>query len=144
MPYPPGICYTCGTAFIAKGTINIDGKNAWLSNIHVGPCPNCGGWGRIPDGIYSAVYTGTQKALTAQLIKPDQIKRLIDGLRRAMQTKKEPAEIANWMEAKAPPELSGWAKLIRNYRPTTPGERWGVIKVVLALLALLYALAKGC
>ena len=47
----PAVCDTCGTIF--PSPFNILAENVGLFNMGTGPCPECGGSGSIPDGIYS-------------------------------------------------------------------------------------------
>jgi len=53
MPAVPAVCNNCGTVFampnlVAGGSTG----NITISNVKAGPCPNCGGMGSIPDGLY--------------------------------------------------------------------------------------------
>lgn len=44
---------SCGAIFPAPNLIGGDGSaTIQMTNSRYGPCPNCGGFGRIPDGIY--------------------------------------------------------------------------------------------
>jgi hypothetical protein len=46
----PAVCGTCGRIFPSGFTI-AGGGSYHLSNNQAGPCPGCGGMGRIPDGV---------------------------------------------------------------------------------------------
>lgn len=47
----PGFCDTCGAIFPSPFAFE-NARNITFSNVEVGPCPNCGGTGHIPDGVY--------------------------------------------------------------------------------------------
>lgn len=50
----PAICANCGLNFPSGFSI-ASGAKLITKNSISGPCPNCGGIGRIPDGIYEVV-----------------------------------------------------------------------------------------
>lgn len=50
----PAICDNCGLNF-PSGFVIGSGAQLITTNSISGPCPNCGGMGRIPDGIYEVV-----------------------------------------------------------------------------------------
>src|SRR5687768_4285772 len=58
MPQIPAVCGTCGTMF-PSGIVMGEGASATFVGNTAGPCPNCGGMGRIPDGLWEATRDAT-------------------------------------------------------------------------------------
>lgn len=53
MAMVPAICDRCGGIFGSEGFIGgSSAKNITMVGNQVGPWPNCGGMGSIPDGVY--------------------------------------------------------------------------------------------
>jgi hypothetical protein len=48
----PAVCGTCGTIF--PSGFAIAGGPHYFSNTLAGPCPGCGGMGRVPDGVFDS------------------------------------------------------------------------------------------
>jgi hypothetical protein len=56
--YPPAVCDACGVIFQQRHlALSKDVSNISLINFGIGPCPNCGGTGHIPSGVYSVIGT---------------------------------------------------------------------------------------
>jgi hypothetical protein len=72
------LCEQCSTVFTADNIIGGSGDVTFtLTDTSVGPCPNCGGMGRVPDGDYRMVKD------TVQLLRgrsPEQLLRLVNVL----------------------------------------------------------------
>lgn len=79
MALVPAICDTCRTLF---GSENVIGGSGTVTIIggKLGPCPKCGGWGSIPDGIYE--FVGETLNIVSSW-EPQRIKRLVEGLEEA-------------------------------------------------------------
>jgi hypothetical protein len=60
----PAVCGTCGRVFPSGFTI-AGGGSYHLSNNQAGPCPGCGGMGRIPDGVIDLNQPDVVAALRA-------------------------------------------------------------------------------
>jgi hypothetical protein len=54
MPMMPAICETCNATF-PSGFFFSNATEIYLEGNTAGPCPKCGGMGRIPDGLYDFV-----------------------------------------------------------------------------------------
>jgi hypothetical protein len=65
MPRVPAVCDNCGSIFAAPVELR-DGGGIHFTNVLVGPCPQCGGDGRIPDGMYSALGNTIRVLLTSE------------------------------------------------------------------------------
>ena len=74
MPNIPAMCDNCGSLFPSGMSV---GGNAQIFSFgsKSGPCPNCGGMGSIPNGLYTAVETAGQILLNAQLT-PEELFKL--------------------------------------------------------------------
>lgn len=57
------VCDTCGTLFPSGFTIS--GGRHYLSGNLAGPCPGCGGMGRVPDGVVDLTRPDVVAALRA-------------------------------------------------------------------------------
>jgi hypothetical protein len=71
----PAICDTpkCGTVWFAAHILELgSGSSAQITNCATGPCPACGGSGRIPDGIYTNA--------SAHLLKPRDAQKVLNAL----------------------------------------------------------------
>ncbi len=51
----PAICENCHTVFHSGVNLGNGATNIVFENCGAGPCPKCGGNGRILDGVYNAV-----------------------------------------------------------------------------------------
>ena len=51
----PAVCDNCGAIFSQRAIKAENVRHLTISNVGVGPCPNCGGNGHIPDGVYNVV-----------------------------------------------------------------------------------------
>jgi hypothetical protein len=47
----PAVCESCGRLWTPDNLIGGEGRIE-IADVRVGPCPHCGGMGRIPDGVY--------------------------------------------------------------------------------------------
>lgn len=54
MPVIPAVCSNCGAVF-SSGIFVDNVMNLTLKNNTAGPCPVCGGRGRIKDGVYNVI-----------------------------------------------------------------------------------------
>jgi hypothetical protein len=61
----PAVCGACGTIFPSGFTIA--GGAYYLSGNQAGPCPGCGGMGRIPDGVIDLTRPDVVAALRAMV-----------------------------------------------------------------------------
>ena len=68
----PAICDVCGMNF-PSGYSAGPGTRMTLRNNISGPCPNCGGIGRVPDGIYDII---NEVEATLQVDKGKQVYKL--------------------------------------------------------------------
>lgn len=83
----PAFCDTCGTIF--PSGFNVGGETVTLIGNRSGPCPACGGMGRVPDGIFSTIGNMIQ-ILSAPQQTIDDLSRLNTILHEAREKKEEP------------------------------------------------------
>jgi uncharacterized protein YecA (UPF0149 family) len=62
----PAVCNACGTIFPSGYVVSGGGPNFFLNN-EAGPCPECGNWGRIPDGVIDLSRPDIAGALRAMV-----------------------------------------------------------------------------
>lgn len=54
MPDIPAYCDTCGTVF-SSGIFIENATNVTLEGNKAGPCPTCGGWGSVRNGVFNFI-----------------------------------------------------------------------------------------
>lgn len=97
----PAVCRTCGTLFAASNILGGDARGISFSNVTVGPCPVCGGDGRIPDGTYDFLGD-TIRVLAAPEHSRAGLERLLARATRIQQTQAPPEEIARTLGREFP------------------------------------------
>lgn len=91
MPQIPAICLdpSCNTVFPSGFALEGECRNITMSECFSGPCPRCGGQGKIPDGNYNSIHSEIFAALfnisdVAKLVK---IKQVLKSAKENMQFK---------------------------------------------------------
>lgn len=128
----PAVCDTCGTIWptdvsLAQGTSGI----GFFGN-KASPCPNCGGVGSIPDGIYE--FIGETLNIVSSW-SPERIQRFTAALELARGA--PDARAATEAVIAQHEDLLDLAK--RLLVPRDAGQFWAFVAALLALLALLQA-----
>jgi hypothetical protein len=117
MPEIPAICRTCGTMFRSGIVVENTRGVAFGGNI-AGPCPNCGGIGDIPDGVYDVV--GDVVSVVATTARSyEQLERLATILRDARESGATPDQLVDAVEKESP---DVGAALRRLLLPRNAGE----------------------
>lgn len=132
----PAVCNSCGTHFVTRSLINA-GPNVRISfrGTYVGPCPNCGGLGRVPDGIFEVVHDAI-RLIVSQDRGRDDMQRLTSVLADARRAHAEPAEVIRRLDDQAP-EWHGFSDFMSKYvLPKNAGEFWTIIGVIIAIVAV--------
>lgn len=127
MPEIPAFCDECGTIF-GSGFVVENSRDITFSGNFVGPCPNCGSMGHIPDGVYN-VLDGTIELLSGLNKSVAQIKRLTSLLRDAQKSNMSKADLGQRLE-KEVPEFSSLSK----WMPDSPSARYALISLILFFL----------
>jgi SEC-C motif-containing protein len=130
------VCEDCGTTFTASRFIKVSGTaRIHMSGNRYGPCPRCGGMGRIPDGTYDIVGDVVTFLASPQRSHVE-LQLLADILQEAQRTNASLAEISASINKQAP-GLAKVAEVLSN----APGPLMGYIAIIIAALTFLLQLA---
>lgn len=130
MPSIPAFCDSCGTPF-PSGFSFENSFNITLSGNKCRPCPNCGGVGHVPDGVFNFIGR-TIEILSAPQRTIEEITRLAEILRDA-KTKQQSTEQVSAQIKQEIPGLYSLAELL----PKNRGELYAFLQLVLAAITLL-------
>lgn len=138
MPMLPAFCdnSSCRTIF-ASGFVIENCANVTLSGNKAGPCPKCGGWGSIPDGVFNVMgdvvtmLTGTAKSVESL----QRLNAIINGAKNRLVT---PEELSNNISEEVP-EFND----LSSYFPKTRMELYTFIIMLAAVLTLLISSRGG-
>jgi hypothetical protein len=132
MPEMPAFCDNCGAVF-GSGFVFENCRNVTLSGNRVGPCPNCGGMGHVPDGVYD--ITGNAiKLLQGSIKTVQQLQQLSAVLFDAQKRNLSKEQVQSKIQDKVP-ELSNFASVL----PQTRSELYGFVGILLTAIGLLIA-----
>lgn len=106
--------------------------SAVLAGNTAGPCPTCGGIGKIPDGFYRLIDE-TLRVTAASGYSQQQVARVIEVLRAAQNGPPDVAAVAQALHVDAP-EVA--AVLRRLLVPKNAGEFYALLGILLAALGL--------
>lgn len=95
-----------------------------------GPCPNCGGMGHVPDGVFNFIGN-TIEILSAPERTISELLGLVEILKEAQTRGDSKEQVVKRIESELP-NLSLLAKLL----PTNKNELYGFLGVVIAAAAL--------
>jgi SEC-C motif len=134
MPVLPAICDTCLTVWTPNAINLSNASNVHIANVSVGPCPNCGGYGHIPDGIYSAT-TDTIRVVATSAKSAQSLATLLRILQRARDQRATAEELARTLEQEQSANLKPVADLVRRLPKKLDIKYW--IAITIAVVALL-------
>ena len=129
MPILPAFCDTCGTAF-NSGIFVENSTNISFSGNRSGPCPQCGGTGHVPDGVFNfigntiEILSAPERTITELL----SLARILKDAKAKSETKEQ---VATRIQ-KELPTLSLLAKIL----PENKNELYGFLGVVIAAVTL--------
>lgn len=130
MPSIPAFCDSCGTPF--PSGFNFENSfNISLSGNKSEPCPNCGGIGHIPNGVFNFIGS-TIEILSAPQRTIGELTRLAKILREAKTKQQSTAQVS----AQIKQDLPGLS-LLAELLPENRGELYGFLALVLAAIQLL-------
>ncbi|WP_429099127.1 SEC-C metal-binding domain-containing protein [Aeromonas rivipollensis] len=135
MPNIPAICDDCGTMF-PSGIFMENCTNIRLSGNKSGPCPSCGGWGSIPDGVFN-VLGSVIEIIDAPRKTLEQLGRYVRVINKARDNKLTREEFKEQIE-KDVPELA----CISDILPKTRNELYAFLGLLLTALAIMISLMK--
>jgi len=128
----PAVCDNCGTVFPSGFAFGPGTSNIRMTGNKSGPCPNCGGVGSVPDGVYDTLDDTLNIVSTWS---PDRITRLIESLEQARNAP-DPLTATEGVLAQEP-EL--WNIATRLLVPTNSAEFWAFVAALFAILMFLKA-----
>jgi hypothetical protein len=132
----PVICSQCGTVFGSPNLIGGNASSIQFENVGVGPCPKCGGTGKVPDGTYD-LQDDTLKVVQSSGIPAPALQGLIDLLESLQRGDASNDEVMERVEADAP----ALAPTVRNVLAKSDPAQW--IALLIAVIALyLQGIAK--
>jgi hypothetical protein len=131
----PAICNSCGKIF-SSGIEIIDSSHVSFSGNIVGPCPNCGGNGHIPDGLYNFIGN-TIELLSGPCRTVSELKRLQTILNQACKNRTSLEDVSKRIQEDIP-ELSS----LKDLFPKTRSEFYGFLAVIIAIISLILGHVK--
>ena len=132
MPAVPAFCMDCGTPF-NSGFFFDNATNVTLSGNVSGPCPKCGGMGRVPDGVFNFIGN-TIEILSAPQRTISELLRLQAILRDARIKSESKEAVASRLSSELPTLL-----LLAKLLPENKSELYGFLSVVLAAIPFFLA-----
>jgi hypothetical protein len=134
----PAICDDCGAVFGTESALSVEGAtNLTLVDFRVGPCPVCGGTGRIPDGVYSFIGDSI-RVLSAPAWSIPKLARLRAVLEAAGRTGAPPRQVAQKVAQEAPDLAAVLEAVTRQGRQAA----WLAILLAVVQLLLSYAMSE--
>jgi hypothetical protein len=128
-------CQSCGTLFIVPTLFgDSPGINLQFENVGYGPCPTCGGHGRILDGLYEFAEDTLHTFTATTPHSAQQIQRLIRIVQRAQRGEATAQDVANTITREAP-GLGAIAQ--RLLIPKNAGEFYALLALLFTILVLL-------
>lgn len=130
MAMVPAICDRCGGVFGSEGFIGgSNAKNITMVGNKVGPCPNCGGMGSIPDGVYD-IQDNTLKVIKTSGTSPETLQSLIGLLESLGRGEASSSQVINRVEQEAP----ALAPTVRKALEKSDPAKW--ITLLIAIITL--------
>ena len=126
----PVVCDFCKTFWITENIFGGDWKNITFVNTKVGPCPNCGKHGRIPDGTYDFIGN------TIELVGgPSSTVADLNRLEEILRNARAAGLGSEKLEEKINEDLPSFSQLA-NLLPRTRGELYAFIAIILTVIGL--------
>lgn len=132
MAIVPGICEDCGVLFGSEALVGAVGPGIKLGGARIGPCPNCGGTGRVPDGTYDLI-DDTLRVVSSAGIDKAAFDAVIELLEDHAQGKVTDEEVIQQVETSAP----GLSATIRSFLAKSDPASW--LALLLSILTLIQA-----
>lgn len=108
----PAIC-GCGAVWFTRSLVSIGaGASTRMTNCKVSPCPECGGVGRIPDGMYKSSSFAIDNKTDLELVL-----RAIKELQTRIKAGAPPEKAREELRSKYP-----WLSSLLRFAPTNPTE----------------------
>lgn len=107
------VCQQCQRPFRASHVIGGHAATITMTNVQVGPCPFCGGMGRVPDGIYE-LFNDAIKTFRALKVNTTDLQQLKEILQAAEVSGSTPEQAASEVE-QSKPEFGPVADWVRRH-----------------------------
>jgi len=129
MPQIPAICLTpnCNTLF-PSGVELQNARNISFQNCKSGPCPKCGGTGKIPDGSYDVL----ENKIFAFLFHENDInlfRKITETVQRDLKRNISPKNIKKKLNKQFPKHKNTWSLI-----PESKLDAYAVIQIILAII----------
>lgn len=127
----------CRTVWATGGFIGGSGAtNISMTGNKVGPCPNCGGMGSVPDGVYNLVNDALEVVSTSGGLTKEALQRLMASLRQASETHESRDAFGERVAAETP----DLAPVINAFLQQSTSGNWEQhLVTLLAILAVLFS-----
>jgi len=130
MPQIPAICLTpnCNTLF-PSGVELQNARNISFQNCKSGPCPKCGGTGKIPDGLYDA-FESKIFAFLSHENDIDLFRKITETVQRDLKRYISPKNIKKKLNKQFPKHKNTWSLI-----PESKLDAYAVIQIILAIIS---------
>lgn len=137
MTQAPAICLNplCNTIFPSGFGISGEGQISTY-DCTSGPCPRCGGMGKIPDGSHS-LLNGRLLTILENVNDIHLIKKVSLEIKRELSRKKSPKSIKKKLNKKYPPFKRVWELI-----PETKQDAYAVINIILGITMAVTAIGS--
>jgi len=132
----PAICNNCNTIFPSGFNLANGARNASFINCGAGPCPNCGGNGRILDGVYNAVGNVIEAFIGQQ--DTSHLRQFLAVLELAKKEEWGREEVGSNITRTTPT-----FKKVVDWLPKSTTELYAFIVILIMLINTLIASRKG-
>lgn len=129
----PAVCSQCQSVFVPRA-INVENATIHLEGVSVGPCPKCGGFGRIPDGVYSVIDNVLDVLRAPERSRAD-LERIAQIFRKASEEKHSRAQVAATIRRDAPS-----VSKIADVLPQDRSDFYAVLQILIGIVGLYLAL----
>ena len=126
----PAVCDNCG-AFFPSSINVINSIHVTFRDIGAGPCPKCGAFGHVPDGVYNFIGN-TIQLLSGPSRTIFELDRLANILKKAKEEHTSLKEVKETIEAELP-ELTS----IKELLPKSRVELYAFITIILMIIQLI-------
>ncbi|KUP08074.1 hypothetical protein Q73_07570 [Bacillus coahuilensis m2-6] len=133
MPYIPAVCDNCSTIF--SSGIFVENSSLELSGNKSGPCPNCGGMGQVPDGVFNFIGN-TIEIISAPERSIYELRRFASLLARAYQEDLAEEQVEEQI-AREVPSMSSILSLLPRNRTELRSDFYSWLQITVAIIAIL-------
>jgi hypothetical protein len=125
----PGVCDNCGAIFGTEALAGAEGRNIDLSGAKIGPCPNCGAAGSVPEGTYDLIFDTLRVAREAAIEKII-FDAIIEVLEDRAAGRATDAEVMERVETTAP----ALAPTVKGYLAKSDPASWLALLISILMM----------